>query len=346
MQRGARLFIMTTYLLKDIATQFNLAVHGDPSCEVSAIGAIESAQAGEISFFRDRAKTVLLQQTKASVVVMSAKHLEFCPQNALICDNPDVAFAKIARFLNPVAPLCHGIHTSAVIAEDAILAEGVAMGPHCHISPGVKIGINTQIAANVVIGPNVSIGDDCRIYPNVTVYAGVQIADRVEIHSGAVIAADGFGLANDDGHWVPVPQLGSVVIHSDVSIGANTTIDRGSVGDTVIEEGVKLDNHIQIAHNVRIGAHTAIAACTGIAGSTTIGSHCMIAGHVGIADHLTVADHVVIAAKAEVAGSIKKPGIYSSGTGLFELPLWHRMVVHLRNLDALFKRVKQLEKLS
>ena len=245
--------------------------------------------------------------------------------------------------LNPPPIASPGIHPSAVIGENAQIDSSAHIAAHVVIGEQVKIDAGCVIMAGCNIGARTIIGHDARLYPHVVVYQDCVLGSRLIAHSGVVIGADGFGLAMDGEHWLKIPQIGRVIIGDDVEIGANTTIDRGALDDTIIEDGVKLDNQIQVAHNVRIGAHTAIAGCVGIAGSTTIGRYCRIGGSAGILGHLSIADHVEISSFTLIGKSIKKSGSY---TGVFPFSnneAWRRNAVHLRHLDELAEKIKMLQ---
>ena len=258
---------------------------------------------------------------------------------SVVAEQPYVSFARIAALFADDAAGTPGIHPSAVISADADIAEGVSIGPFCVIESG------SRVEAGAVLGPHCTIGADCvvgaqsRLGANVTLVRRVRLGQRVLIHSGAVLGADGFGLAFDRDHWIKVPQLGGVRIGDDCEIGANTTIDRGALEDTVLEEDVRLDNQIQIAHNVVIGAHTAIAGCAAIAGSTRVGRYCLIGGAAGIIGHLTIADRVTITAMSLVTHSIRAAGEYSSGTPIQESRLWRRNAARFKHLDKLARQL-------
>jgi UDP-3-O-[3-hydroxymyristoyl] glucosamine N-acyltransferase len=243
----------------------------------------------------------------------------------IVCDNPDAYFAQVSQLFNPRTTQPEGIHPSA------------------NVAPGARIAARVSIGAACVVGDGVAIGEDSCLYPGVVVYPGCRIGARAIIHSGVVIGADGFGLANDGGHWLKIPQIGAVTIGDDVEIGANTTIDRGALEDTVIESGVKLDNQIQIGHNCRIGAHTAMAGCVGVAGSTSIGSHCRIGAAAMILGHISICDHTQVSACSVISHSIRKPGTY---TGIFpsaDNKTWARNAAVVRHLADLMDRVRALE---
>ena len=275
-----------------------------------------------------------MQATRATAVLVGPDHAADCPVAALIDPNPYLAYARIADLLHPQAAPAPGIHAAAAVAKSARIAASASVGPLAVIEDEVDIGERVYVGPGCIVQRGARIGADSRLISRVNLYPGVRIGRRCILHAGAVVGADGFGFAPDAGAWVKVPQLGSVQVGDDVEIGANTTIDRGAIDDTIVEQGVKLDNQIQVGHNVTIGAHTAIAGCVGISGSTTIGQRCMIGGGVGIAGHLTIADDVVVTGCSLVSASIRNAGSYSSGMPAVETRMWRRMVAHLRRLDG------------
>lgn len=329
--------------IKELADIVGAKIHGDSEATVSGIATLELARNHDLSFFSNRKYHKFLASTKASIVILHPDDVEQCPTNALITDDPYLAYAKIATWLTSKDIQQTEIASTAVIAEDVLLGENVSIGEHVVIESGVRIDDNVRLESGCSVANDVSIGHKTIVYPNVSIYSGVSIGTNCIIHSGVVIGSDGFGIANDKGQWVKVPQLGSVIIGDDVEIGANTTIDRGAIEDTIIESGVKLDNLIQVAHNVRIGQNTAIAGCVGIAGSTNIGKNCAIGGGTGILGHLTIADHVHITATSLVTKSIKHAGVYSSGTPLQENAQWHKNFVRFKQLDSMARRITELE---
>jgi UDP-3-O-[3-hydroxymyristoyl] glucosamine N-acyltransferase len=274
-----------------------------------------------------------MESTRATAVLVAAEHAAGCPVAALIDPNPYLAYARIAELLYPQTAPAAGIHPSAVVAPGARIAASATLGPLVVIEDDVEIGERVFVGPGCVVQRGAHIGADSRLMTRVNVCAAVRIGRRCVLHPGVVIGADGFGFAPDGGTWVKVPQVGSVQVGDDVEIGANTTIDRGAIDDTVVEDGVKLDNQIQVGHNVTIGAHTAIAGCVGISGSATIGRRCMIGGGVGIAGHLTIADDVVVTGFTLVTASLRRAGSYSSGMPAEETRKWRRMVARLRRLD-------------
>jgi UDP-3-O-[3-hydroxymyristoyl] glucosamine N-acyltransferase len=299
---------------------------------------------GALSFLADARHQRFLAGTAATAVILEAASAADCPVAVLLSDNPRAAYARIAAWLNPEPPPLAGVHPRAVVEPGAVVAASAEIGAHALVQAGARVGERVLIGPGSVVGAGAEVGDDTRLVARVTLYRGVRIGRRGLVHAGVVIGSDGFGIAEDRDGWVKVPQLGGVVIGDDVEIGANTTIDRGAIGDTVIEDGVKLDNQIQVWHNVRIGAHTAIAGCVGISGSTTIGRRCMIGGAVGIAGHLEITDDVVVLGFSLVSSSITKPGTYSGGMPAIEAAGWRRIVARLRHLDELFDRVRLLER--
>ncbi len=276
--------------------------------------------------------------------ILDAAAATECPVAALVARNPYAAYARIAAELHPAPAAPAGVHPTAVVDPGARIAPGAHVGPLAVVGPGCELGERAVVGPGCVLAGDVRVGDDTRLVARVTAYAGVRLGRRCLVHAGVVLGADGFGIAQDRDGWVKVPQVGGVAIGDDVEIGANTTIDRGAIDDTVIEDGVKLDNQIQVGHNVRIGAHTAIAGCVGISGSTTIGRRCLIAGAAGVAGHLEICDDVVVTGLTMVSASITKPGMYSSGLPAVETPTWRRVVARLRHLDELHDRVRRLEK--
>ncbi len=311
---------------------------------IRQVAPIERAGNEELTFVTHQRYRKALDNTKAAAVILNEALHEATALPRIVCANPAAYFARVCALLNPPRRPLAGIDPGAVVHSSVEVPASVHIGAHACIGAGSRLGEHAIIGAGCVLGAGVKIGESARLYPHVTVYDDCSVGKRTILHAGAVIGADGFGLALEDQRWLKIPQIGRVIIGDDVEIGANTTIDRGALDDTVIEEGVKLDNQIQIGHNVRIGAHTAIAACTGIAGSVKIGRHCRIGGAVGISGHIEIADHVDIAGAATITKSITAPGHYG---GLYPFELhrdWLKNAVHLRHLDELTKRVRELEK--
>src|SRR5574337_870253 len=279
---------------------------------------------------------------QASALILGRDGRALVDRPRILADDPHVYFARVARLLNPPPAVVGGIDATASVASS--LPASVFVGAGACIGVDVQVGEGSYIGPGCVIGDRVRIGARCRLHGRVSVYADCVIGDDAIIHAGAVIGADGLGFAREkDGSWVKVPQLGRVVIGNDVEIGANTTIDRGALDDTVIEDGVKLDNLIQIAHNVQVGAHTIMAACSGVAGSTRIGKRCMFGGQAGISGHLSITDDVVVSADTAVTKSVLRPGVYTSNIPLQSREDWIKNFAHLRHLDAMAERIRALE---
>ena len=332
------------YSLRDIAEELGAQVHGDENCRIDRVATLADAEPGGISFLANRRYRPQLLTTRASAVILEAEFLSSCPVSALVVSNPYLGYARVAALLAPEQPVPAGIHPSAYVSDRATVDASACIGPQAVVENQASVGARSHIGPGCVIDRGATIGDDCTLKANVTICHHVRIGDRALLHPGVVIGADGFGIANNGGVWVKVPQLGAVVIADDVEVGANTTIDRGALGDTVIEEGVKLDNLIQIGHNVRIGAHTAIAAGVAIGGSATIGKRCTIGGAASVAGHLELADDVHLTATSAVSKSISEPGLYSSGMPIQDNRTWRKNIVRLRQLDEMAKRLKDLEK--
>lgn len=331
--------------LGQLAERIGGELYGDAACVVTGVATLQGAQPGDITFLANPRYRKYLASTRASAVILSPKDKADCATAAVVVANPYVGYARVAALLyadREQAPVA-GVHPTACVSADSRVHESSSIGPCCVIEADVSIAANVSIGPGCFIGKGAVIGEGSRFLANVTLCHGVHIGKRALIHPGTVIGSDGFGIANDNGVWIKVPQLGSVTIGDDVEIGANTTIDRGALENTVIEDGVKLDNQIQVAHNVHIGAHTAIAGCVGIAGSARIGRRCTVGGGVGISGHLEIADDVHITGMSFVTKSIKQPGVYSSGIPADTNQQWHKNTVRFRQLDEMARRLKVLE---
>lgn len=331
------------FAASELAQRFGLELRGEDRM-VRGVGTLSTATPEQLSFLANPRYRGQLATTTAGVVVLRADDTDARDGTALLARDPYVAFAKIAALFERKPAREAGIHTSAAIDPSAVI------DPSAHVGSHVSVGARSRIAAGAIIGPGCVIGEDCDIgegcelVARVTLVTRVRLGKRVLIHPGAVLGADGFGIAMDHGHWIKVPQLGGVVVGDDCEIGANTTIDRGALGDTVLEEDVRLDNQIQVGHNVRIGAHTAMAGCSAVAGSATIGRHCLVGGGAGILGHLEVCDRVVVTAMSLVTHSIREPGEYSSGTPLMDNRSWRRSAARFKQLDDIARRAKAGDK--
>ncbi len=327
-----------------LAEAFGLSVHGDPAATVSGVATLAGAQPHHLSFLSNPRYRAQLAATVAGIVVMRGDDAQGYAGTALVASDPYVAFARMAALFEPAARHPTGVHASADVDPTAAIDPTASVAAFVAIGPRSRIGAGARIGPGCVIGEDCSVGTGSELVARVTLVRRVRLGARVLVHPGAVLGADGFGLAMDRGddgtrHWIKVPQLGGVVVGDDCEIGANTTIDRGAIEDTVLEDDVRLDNQIQVGHNVRIGAHTAMAGCSAVAGSAVIGRYCQVGGGAGILGHLTVCDHVVVNAMALVTSSIDRPGEYSSGTPLMETRSWRRSAARFRQLDALARRL-------
>lgn len=333
----------TAYSLGEIVSRLGGELLGTSSIQITQVASLHKAKQGQISFFTQGKYREELRQTSASAVILGDKERDATDLPRIISSNPYTYFAKVSRLLNPIPEPVPGIHPSAVIDPSAKISATANIGPLVCIGKNVQIGENTVIHSGCYLGDDVFVGNNGLFYPRVTVYQDCEIGNRAIIHSGAVIGSDGFGLAMEDGLWLKIPQIGRVLIGDDVEVGANTTIDRGAMDDTVIENGVKLDNQIQVAHNVHIGAHTAMAGCSAIAGSAIIGHHCTIGGAASILGHLEIADYSNVSAATLITKSIPQSGTYTSGMPFSEHRTWLRNAAHLRHLDQMAKTIHELE---
>lgn len=332
------------FRLADLAARVGAELLGDGEVRITHADTIQDATEGAICFLANSKYRHYLPTTGASAVILRREDAAQAQVAGLISDNPYLTYARVASLLYPVADMAGGVHASAVVDPDA------RIDPSAWVGPCAVIGKNVELQAGVRIGPGCVvedasvIGEHSRLVANVTICSGTVIGKRVLIHPGAVIGSDGFGNANDRGAWVKVPQIGIVRVGDDVEIGANTTVDRGALRDTVIGEGVRLDNQIQIAHNVQIGAHTAIAGCAGIAGSTSIGKYCTLGGGVGISGHLEIGDNVHFSGQSLVTRSFKEPGYYSGNLPAVPNSDWRKTIARIRRLESVMQRLSALEK--
>lgn len=330
------------YRLDELVGQFGGDLVGDPSIEVGRVATLDAAGVGDIAFLANPRYASQLAVCRASAVIVSPDARDKTSTACIVTSDPYIYFARVARLFNPPEAAAPGVHPTAVV-ESPIPAT-VSVGAGAFIAADVTLGENAVIGAACQVGRGCRIGEGTRLHPRVTLYADCEVGHSCVLHSGVVIGSDGFGFAREkDGAWLKIPQVGRVMIGNDVEIGANTTIDRGALDDTVIGDGVKLDNQIQIAHNVRIGEHTAVAGCVGIAGSTTIGRRCMIGGQAGIIGHLHICDDVLISAGTLVTKSIRQAGVYTANLPVQKHADWVRNFAHLRHLDALNDKVRTLE---
>ena len=332
-----------TVTLAELARRFQGKVRGNADIVIEGVASLQTAGPRDIAYVSDRKYLPQLENTRAGAVILTETDVAHYSGASLIVANPHLCFSRVASLLHPMPPFSPGVHPTAVVSPaakvsatawigpqavveaDAVIGEGAYIGAGCYVGAQAVIGARSRLVAQVVLGERCAAGDDCLIHP------------------GAVIGSDGFGFAKDGEQWQKVPQLGRVIIGNRVEVGANTTIDRGALNDTVIGDGVKLDNQIQIAHNVRIGENTAIAACVGIAGSTVIGKRCTLGGQAGIPGHLEIADDVHVTAASLVTSSISQPGVYSSSLKAEPVEKWRRNAARLHHLDEIARRLARLE---
>jgi len=327
-----------------LAVRHGCELRGDPGTVVDHVATLAAAKEGALAFLANPLYRSQLAATKATAVVLAAQHIDACPASCLVSENPYLTYARIAAELHPPAPPQPGVIPGAHVAERCTVPRSCRVEAGAVVGAATVLGERVFVGANAVVSAACEVGDDTRIMAGAILYDHVRVGRRCLIHSGAVIGADGFGIAREaSGAWTKVPQLGAVVIGDDVEVGANTTIDRGAIEDTVIGHGVKLDNQIQLGHNVVIGDHTAIAGMVGIAGSARIGARCIIGGYAGIGGHLTIADDVVIGGGAQVTRSIDRPGIYGGAIPADEAARWRKNAVRFGQLDELAKRIQKLE---
>lgn len=330
--------------LGELAELVGGRTHGDAHVRVDRVATLDRATPGSIAFLANARYRGFLRTTGASAVILGESDLDQAPGPALIHDNPYLAFALVAQRLERRPEHPPGVQDGASVAGDVALGADVHVGRGAIIESGAEVGAGSVIGPGCVVGAGTRIGVECRLTANVTICHDCVLGDRVVLQPGTVIGSDGFGFAFDGNRWVKVPQTGRVVIGDDVEIGANTTVDRGALEDTVIENGVKVDNLVQIAHNVRIGEHSILAGCVGIAGSARIGRRCTLAGNVGVGGHITIADDTVVTARSWVTRDIREPGMYSSGTPMSTNRQWRRNAARFNQLDDMARRLRRLEK--
>ena len=319
--------------LRDIVAKLGGEAVGEVATPITGVGTLDAAGPAQITFLANPKYRSRLAATSAGAVIVGPRDRDAATIPRIVAENPYAYYARTVALFHPEPPVKPGIHPFAQVDASVRLDASVQIDAFAVVGAGADLGPGVRVGSHCVVGERVHIGANTRLHPRVSIYDGCRIGARCILHSGVVIGADGFGQAPDQGRWIKIPQVGAVRIGDDVEVGANTTIDRGALEDTVIEDGVKLDNQIQVAHNCVIGAHTVIAGCTGISGSTKIGRHCMIGGGVGIVGHVEICDHVVISGFSLVAKSILKPGTYTSGMPLMPHAEWLRNAAHLRRLD-------------
>ncbi|MBH9417756.1 UDP-3-O-(3-hydroxymyristoyl)glucosamine N-acyltransferase [Pseudomonas aeruginosa] len=333
-----------SYTLGQLAAHVGAEVRGDADLPIQGLATLPEAGPAQLSFLANPQYRKYLPESRAGAVLLTAADADGFAGTALVVANPYLAYASLSHLFDRKPKAAAGIHPTAIVAADAEVDPSASVGAYAVIESGARIGAGVSIGAHCVIGARSVIGEGGWLAPRVTLYHDVPIGARVSIQSGAVIGGEGFGFANEKGVWQKIAQIGGVTIGDDVEIGANTTIDRGALSDTLIGNGVKLDNQIMIAHNVQIGDHTAMAACVGISGSAKIGRHCMLAGGVGLVGHIEICDNVFVTGMTMVTRSITEPGSYSSGTAMQPAAEWKKSAARIRQLDDMARRLQQLEK--
>jgi UDP-3-O-[3-hydroxymyristoyl] glucosamine N-acyltransferase len=330
--------------LGELAVRFGCELRGDPAATVNSVAALSSAGPESVSFLANPKYVAQLAETRAGAVILDAQSAPASPVPVLVVGNPHATYARVATLLHPEPALAAGVHPQAHVEAGATVDPTAQICAHAFVGAGARIGARCFVGPGAVVERGAVLGDDARLAARVVVGHHVVFGRRCIVQPGAVIGGDGFGYAPEKGAWIKVPQIGGVSIGDDVEIGANTTIDRGALGDTVIEEGVKIDNLIMIAHNCRIGAHSALAACVAIAGSTVVGKRCILGGRVGLTGHITLCDDVVVLGTSFISRSISKPGVYSSALPAEEAGAWRRIVGRIKRLDPMARRLRTVER--
>jgi UDP-3-O-[3-hydroxymyristoyl] glucosamine N-acyltransferase len=333
-----------TVTLGELAVRFGCDLRGDPSVAVDSVASLSQAEARSISFLANPKYLAQLKGTRAGAVILDARTAAESPVASLIAANPHATFARVAAILHPDPPLHPGVHPQATVAASASVESSAEIAAQAFVGDGARIGARCFVGPGCVVERDAVLGDDTRLMARVFVGHHVVFGVRCIVQAGAVIGGDGFGYAQEKGAWIKVPQIGSVRVGDDVEIGANTTIDRGAIGDTVIEEGAKLDNLVMIGHNCHIGAHSALAGTAAMAGSTTVGKRCVLGGRAGLNGHITLCDDVVVMGMTFITHSITRPGVYSSALPAEEVGVWRRLVARFKRLDVMARRQRALEK--
>lgn len=335
---------VAVFTLGQLAERLGATLRGAADKQISGLATLQEAQAGQLSFLANPQYRKYLADTQAAALLLTPADAEGYVGDALLVANPYLAYAQLSHLFDRKPVAVAGVHPTALIAADVQVHASASIGPYVVIESAAQIGAGVSVGAHCFIGARSQIGIDGWLAPRVTLYHDVRIGQRVVIQSGAVLGADGFGFANEKGIWQKIAQIGGVTLGDDVEVGANTTIDRGALADTIIGNGVKLDNQIMVAHNVQIGDHTAMAGGAGISGSSKVGKHCMIAGRAGLVGHIEVCDNVFITGMSMITRSITEPGSYSSGTAMQPSAEWRKSATRFRQLDDMAKRLQQLEK--
>ncbi|CAK0771041.1 UDP-3-O-(3-hydroxymyristoyl)glucosamine N-acyltransferase [Gammaproteobacteria bacterium] len=329
--------------LGELAALCDAELVGDARRPIHAVATLQNAREGMIAFLSNPKYRKQLPHTQASAVILGARDRTQCPVDALVVNDPHLAYAKVSRALHPPSAVCGGVHASAQVDPDAILHPSAWVGPMAVVEAGAVIGPRVFVGPGCIVGRGCVIGEDSRLVARVTLCWGTQVGRRVLLHPGCVIGSDGFGFAREGEAWLRIPHTGRVCLDDDVEVGANATIDRGVLEDTCIARGVIIDNLVQIGHNCHIGEHTAIVSMTGISGSTHIGRNCTLAGAVGVAGHLEIGDNVHFTGRSMVTKSFPEPGVYSGGLPCAPSQEWRKSIARIRQLDDWARRLKRLE---
>ena len=329
--------------LTEIVAHLGGRIVGDAETEIRQVASLDGAGDGEIAFLSGSKHRAALSSTRATAVILASSFESSTTLPRIVADNPYLYFARLAQWLNPLPAPYPGVHPSAIV--ESVVDASVSVGANAYIGPGCEIGSDVVVGPGCIVEAGVSLGCATRLYGGVTIYSGCKLGERCIVHSGTVIGSDGFGFArNRDGSWDKIPQIGCVRIGNDVEFGANCAIDRGTLDDTVIADGVKLDNLVHIAHNVSIGEHSALAGCVGVAGSAHIGARVMVGGQAGIVGHIEVVDDTVISGRTLISKSIRKSGVYTSAIPAMPHDSWMKSAAHFRHLDSMVSRLRELEK--
>lgn len=319
-------------------------LRGDGERRIERVATLGEAGEGDITFLANAKYRALLGTTGASAVILSAEDASDCPVDCLVSDNPYLAHARVVAALHPAVAATPGIHATAVVDATARIDPSASIGPNAYIGAGAVIGREVVVGPGCIVLDRAEVGAGTRLVAAVTLGSETQVGQRCLIHPGAVVGGDGFGLANDEGRWVKVPQIGRAVLGDDVQIGSCSSVDRGAIGDTVLGNGVKIDSQVHVAHNVEVGEHTAMAGRAAIAGSTRIGAYCTIAGGAGVTGHVELTDHVHVSGVTSVTRSIRKPGVYTGTVPAMEHAVWLKNFACLRKLDDMVRRIRKLER--
>jgi UDP-3-O-[3-hydroxymyristoyl] glucosamine N-acyltransferase len=329
--------------LGELATITRAELRGNPDRIIERVETLQEATAGAISFLANPRYRGFLRNTSASAVIVAPEHVDDCPVDCLVSENPYLAHARATAALYPYPDLLPGVHQTATVEPTAQVSRSAQIGANAYIGSGAVVHDDVFVGPGCMVLQGAEIGAGSRLIAAVTLGSETRLGQRCLIHPGAVIGGDGFGLANDEGAWVKVPQIGRAVLGDDVEVGSCSSIDRGAIGDTRIADGVKIDSQVHIAHNVEVGMHTAMAGCSAVAGSTRIGAYCTLAGGAGVTGHVELVDHVHVSGMTAITRSMKKPGVYTGTVPAMEHSAWLKNFARLRHLDDMVRKVRDME---